>query len=149
MLPSISYRLWYLVDRRRKSNQTHSSGSRCFREFSSLLGGFTNCHFRYTVMKKMSLNSGYIIWNFVTGLRLSFTIRSMHLEYNVPFCLLFMRLVFLFNFHQDVLRIIYNGNLSGHDTLKGVFNVLDLARHLLFCLMFDTVFKHVQLNHEG
>ena len=37
---------------------------------------------------------------------------------------------FLFNFHLDVLAIVYNGNLFGHVTLKVVFNVLDETRYL-------------------
>ena len=39
-------------------------------------------------------------------------------------------IIFLFDFHLDVLDVLYNGNLFGHITLKGVFDVLDKIKYL-------------------
>ena len=56
---------------------------------------------------------------------------------------------FLFNFHLDVLDIVYNGNLFGYVTLKGVFNVLDGTRCLPSLPYFRICFRHARLDHEG
>ena len=82
------------------------------------------------------------------GLRLFFMIRSMHRGCDVPFFLLFVRLVCLFNFRPDVLDIVYNGNFFGHATLKSVFNVLDETIHLSSLPYFRLYFRHAQLDHE-
>jgi len=56
---------------------------------------------------------------------------------------------FLFNFRLDVLDIVYNDNLLGHATLKGVFNILDETTHLPSLLYFRLYFRHARLDHEG
>ena len=64
-------------------------------------------------------------------------------------CLLVLILVFSFDFRLNILDILYNNNLFGYTTLKGVFNVLDEIIHLPSLPHFDYVFRHAQLDHEG
>ena len=47
---------------------------------------------------------------------------------------------FLFNFRPDILDILYNDNLFGHATLKGVSDVLDEIKHLSSLPHFLTLF---------
>ena len=53
----------------------------------------------------------------------------------------------LFSFHLDFLNA-HNGNLFGHVTLKGVFNVLDETRHRLSLPHFQFYFRYARLDHE-
>jgi len=55
---------------------------------------------------------------------------STHLGFSVPLCLLVLKLVFSFDFHLDILDILYNGNLFGYAILKGVLRILDEMKHL-------------------
>ena len=57
----------------------------------------------------------------------------MYLRCNVPLSLLFLKLVFSFDFHVDVLGIMYDGNLFSQVILKGIFDILDdVILHRLF-----------------
>ena len=60
-----------------------------------------------------------------------------------------LEISFLFDFHLDVLDIIYNGNLFGHATLKWVFNVRDKIEQLLSLPHFRLCFRLTHLDHEG
>jgi len=67
-----------------------------------------------------------------------------------------MRIGFFFGFHTDGLDLFHNGNLFGHDTLKGDFIVLDLDNtydntSVAFVSYFDSNFEsvkwHARLGH--